>query len=137
MSHDHSNHAHTPHEADALDAWHTHAVDEKPMHAHGQKIDSLRVIIVGFAGYILTVATIVVIWVYFISYKDSLKITSEEFPERFENQASVQETQLAAREEALTKTLANTQPRWTDPQAGTVSISVDQAMSRVVEKYKK
>ncbi len=130
--------AHTPENHDAPDAWHAHSIHEHPQEAHGEQLDGLRVFIIGLAGYILTIATIAVVTIYFVSYKNADQISFEEYPERSMGDAgAVQKPALDARSAVLGDLFSNMSPSWTDPEAGKVTISLDQAKSKVIEKYSK
>ncbi|MBY0307664.1 MAG: hypothetical protein K2Q09_02885 [Phycisphaerales bacterium] len=130
--------AHTPDNIDAPDVWHTHTVHEHPQQAHGEQIDGLKVFLIGLIGYLLTVATIAVITVYFVCYKNNDQINFEEYPERSLGDAgAVQKPALDARAAALIDAFANKSPRWTDPEAGKVTIPMDQAMNKVMDRYAK
>lgn len=132
-----AHHAHTPAQIEAPDAWHTHTVEEHPMEAHAQNIDGLRVFVIGTIGYLLTVATIVVVAIYFFSYRDTAKIDLEEYPERLLGDAgAVQKPALDKRAAVLGGQFANSAPQWTDAEAGKVTISIEQATSKVIERYK-
>lgn len=130
--------AHTPEEHEKPDAWHAHTVEEHPQQAHGESLDGLRVFLIGLVGYLLTVATILVVTVYFVSYKNNDQIQFEEYPERSMGpSAAVQGPALEQREKVLTELATNQPAVWTDPEAGKVSIPLDVAMNKVVEKYAK
>lgn len=131
--------AHTPENHEAPDQWHSHSVHEHPQEAHGESLDGIKVFIIGLAGYLLTIATITVVTVYFISYKNNDQISFEEFPERVKGQeaSAIQKHALDDRAAVLHNKFANKTPTWTDPEAGKVSISIDQAMDKVVAKYGK
>lgn len=130
--------AHTPDNLEVPDQWHTHTIHEHPQEAHGEQLDGLKVFIVGLAGYLLTVATIAVVSIYFISYKNNDQISFEEFPERAVGDAgAVQKPALDARAAVLSGVFSNKNPTWTDPEAGKVTISLDQAMAKVIDKYGK
>lgn len=132
--------AHTPEHHEAPDAWHTHTVSEHPQEAHGEELDGIKVFIIGLAGYILTVATIAVVTVYFVSYKNTDQIKFEEYPEREASVGeanAIQKPALDERAAVLDGTFANKTPVWTDPEAGKVTIGLDQAMNKVMEKYGK
>ncbi len=132
--------AHTPENHEAPDQWHSHTIHEHPMEAHGEQLDGLKVFIIGLAGYLLTVATIAVVTVYFVSYKNNDQISFEEYPERelsVGEAGAVQKPALDIREHVLSGVFENKSPVWTDPEAGKVTISIDQAMGKVMEKYSK
>lgn len=132
-----AHHAHTPHQHESPDAWHTHTVDEHPQEAHGEQIQTLKVAIVGVIGYALTVFTIVVLCVYFFAYKSDEQGTREEFPEKtLGDAAALQKAQLDYRDGTLAALKSNTAPRWTDAKAGLVTIPMDRAMTRVIDSYK-
>jgi hypothetical protein len=136
MSHPtHTPHAHTPEVHEAPDTWHTHTVEEHPMAPHAERVDSWKVFVIGLINYLFCVATIVAIWIYFAAYKDSLKITSEEFPEEFENQQPVHKPALDRRQEVLGPVFKNDKPVWTDAKAGEVTIPMDKAMAKVMDRY--
>ena len=130
--------AHTPENHEAPDAWHSHSLHEHPQEAHGESLDGLKVFIIGLAGYLLTIATITVVTVYFVSYKNNDQISFEEFPERSTGEAhAIQKHALDDRAAILNDKFANTTPTWTDPEAGKVTISINQAMEKVITKYGK
>jgi hypothetical protein len=130
--------AHTPEEHEAPDAWHSHTVSEHPQEAHGESLDGIKVFIIAVAGYILTVATIAVVTVYFVSYKNNDQIQFEEYPERsLGDSGAIQKPALDKRETTLKALATNNPPAWTDPEAGKVTIPLDQAMNKVIEKYSK
>ncbi|MFT3686518.1 MAG: hypothetical protein QM783_16630 [Phycisphaerales bacterium] len=130
--------AHTPENHEAPDAWHTHTLHEHPQEAHGETMDGLKVFLIGLAGYILTIATIAVVAIYFVSYKNTDQINSEEYPERFLGDAgAIQKPALDHRAAVLKSDFSNKTPTWTDPEAGKVTLSMDQAMEKTIAKYGK
>ncbi|HZW05967.1 MAG TPA: hypothetical protein VFF65_02495 [Phycisphaerales bacterium] len=129
--------AHTPEEHETPDQWHTHTVEEHPQEAHGEQLDGIKVFIIGLAGYLLTVATIAVVTVYFVSYKTNDQIQFEEYPERsIGDSAALQKPALDKRAAELGNVSGAT-PVWTDPEAGKVTIPMNQAMDKVIDKYGK
>ncbi len=130
--------AHTPEEHELPDQWHSHTIEEHPQQAHGESLDGIKVFIIGLAGYLLTVACIAVVAVYFISYKTNDQIQFEEYPERaIGDSAAIQKPALDTRSAILTELATNKNPVWTDPEAGKVSISLEKAESKVIEAYSK
>lgn len=130
--------AHTPEHHDAPDQWHTHTVEEHPMEPHAESINGPKVFIIGLVGYLLTVATIAVVTIYFVSYKNTDQISFEEYPELTSGEsAAIQKPALDKRDSILNDFFANMTPVWTDPEAGKVTISLDQAEAKVVDRYGK
>ncbi|MDP1663262.1 MAG: hypothetical protein Q8L55_15210 [Phycisphaerales bacterium] len=130
--------AHTPEEHELPDQWHSHTVEDHPQQAHGESLDGMKVFIVSLVGYLLTVACIVVVAVYFISYKNNDQIQFEEYPERsIGDSAAIQKPALDQRANILTGLASNASPIWTDPEAGKVSIAIEAAERKVIEAYSK
>lgn len=130
--------AHTPEVHELPDQWHAHTVEEHPQQPHGESLDGMKVFIVSLVGYLLTVACIAVVTVYFVSYKNNDQIQFEEYPERsIGDSAAIQKPALDERSKILSELATNPSPVWTDPEAGRVSISLDKAEAKVIEAYSK
>jgi len=67
--HPHHQHVHeTASLHDAPDAWHDHAADEKPMHAHAEVGNARAIIFVGFGLFMLIVFSVIVVYGYYTLY---------------------------------------------------------------------
>jgi len=130
--------AHTPEHHDAPDAWHTHTVQEHPQQAHGEVLDGLKVFIIGMVGYLLTAATILLVTIYFVAYANRDQIASEEYPERtLGPAAAIQGPALENRDETLAHQVSNKPPLWTDAEARKVTIPMELAVNKVIDRYSK
>ncbi len=132
MSHGHQ-HQTTAHDAEAPDAWHTHTIDEHPQQAHAENIDAPRVIVVGVIGFLIVVASILFVVVYFSWYVNRLKTEREAFVETT-GQPAIHTPALSARAEILNS--AFTTHGVVNAEQQTVRVPMTSAMNRVVEMYK-
>lgn len=105
------------------DAWHSHKGEAPPQHAHGA-ISPGVIFGVGLGGFAIVVACIVLITVYFKmeSQKEIAAKQEVSLATGFRAKQAEWESQL-------------TGYAWVDPQAGTVRIPIDEAMSKVAASY--
>ncbi|MBL8763113.1 MAG: hypothetical protein JNM07_02450 [Phycisphaerae bacterium] len=112
-----------------LDSWHRHGADEeKPQHAHAERVNVVVVGGIGFLIFLSIVATVVVVRQYYAAY------TVQLLKER-QLQVKVEKDAVAAKETALAN-LNAPQFSWADAEKGLVKIPIDKAVPRVVEQYK-
>ncbi|MGH7130784.1 MAG: hypothetical protein ACREJO_02430 [Phycisphaerales bacterium] len=139
MSHNHPHpheHAHTTEQHDAPDAWHTHYSDETlPQHAHGENIASGQVFAFGAAGFIILVAVIGAVVVYYNWYLTSLE-------EKLVEQAPFATDAFggamnATAEAARAKMPSNDKSQFEkiDGAKGTYQVTLDKAIEMTVSKY--
>ena len=136
MSHHPHEHAHTTEQHDAPDAWHTHYSDEAlPQHAHGENIASGQVFAFGAAGFVILVAVIGAVVVYYNWYLTSLEV---KLVEQAPFNPSAQGGPFnAAAEAARAKMPSNDKSQFekVDPAKGTYQVTLDKAIEMTVSKY--
>jgi hypothetical protein len=128
MSHDHPKHV-TPDEHDRPDAWHAHAPEEKPQHAHGEVANAGLIMGVGLLMFAGLVVTVVIVYGYYVWYTTKLLNRQE--------MTGLEQAAVAYRTESQQNF---TDYRWVreDPPVvpkDTVQIPLELAARKVATKY--
>ncbi len=124
-----SEHQHTPELHEQPDAWHQHTADEGlPQVEHGARANPVALTITLFAIVFSFVFLLLVVWLYYNTYKTQL------IAERRETITETQRTDYVTKRGGAETRLSQS-PGWIDRTNGTVHIPIDRAVSLVIEEY--
>lgn len=122
-----------------VDSWHDHTGEALPQQAHTDDVPAFRVLGFGLMLYMAVVAVIVIISIYFYTTVDKMKVTSEEYPElradgSVDSSAALHFEAIKLKDGAHAA-FTSDQSEWVDVEAGTVRLPLNQAKSKVIERY--
>jgi hypothetical protein len=118
---------HTPEMHESPDTWHDHAADERPQHAHLESINAPKVTFVGLALFLAVVATVVIVYGFYIWSDVRMLDERESFGNGLEGPALAIRDDLKGR---LTQGFA-----WANHDAAVLPL--DQGVEKVVQQYSK
>lgn len=126
MAHEPPAPQHTPVVHETTDPWHHHASGEgRPQHEHGSQVDPTALAVTFGLIVFVVLALTGGVTLYFVRYSTVLR------------QERIETTVLAAEAERIRAEAAARFDgyAWTDPEAGLVSVPLEQAVDRVIARY--
>lgn len=116
---------HTPEVHEAPDAWHDHAADERPQHAHLESINAPKVTGVGLSLFLAVAATVLIVYGFYVWYGVRTFAEHEGPGMGLEGPAIAQREEL---KDKLTKGYV-----WANHNAALLPL--DQGIEKVVQQY--
>lgn len=121
---------HLPEQHESPDAWHSHSAAEgQPQPEHGAKANPVILAGVGVASIVLVLGTIVATAVFLMTHTTKLR------RERIETTVWHQETYVPYRQKSDAALAGFSWASPEEAEAGRVSLPIDAAKQRVIEKY--
>lgn len=129
----------TPAHAEPVDAWHDHTGEVMPQHEHTHEVPAFRVLGFGLLLYMAVTAVVVVIWIYFATTVNQMKVSNEEYPEiradgSVDSSSALQDKAVKLKDVAHAS-FTGKESEWVDVEAGTVRLPLDQAKGKIIERY--